>query len=66
VGPDPRRPQETCQASPATGPHPSTSQWEDRYGREQAVAGRVSDDTWPDQLTEVLDAFTYVNWAANR
>jgi uncharacterized protein len=94
---------DTCQASPATGPHPSTSQWEQACGRqipggsceeqlrlvhrwharaqrdtsaitvimwgtrphtaiEQAVAGRVSDDTWPDQLTDTLDAFTHVNW----
>jgi uncharacterized protein len=94
---------ETCQASPAAGRHPSSSQWEERYGRqipgqtcqeqllavhrwharaqrdtsaitavvwgtrphtaiEQAVAGQVSDDSWPDQLADALDAFTEVNW----
>jgi hypothetical protein len=32
---------------------------------EQAVAGRVSDDTWPDQLTDALDSFTRVSWTRN-
>jgi hypothetical protein len=94
---------ETCQASPTAGRHPSSSEWEQCYGRqipgqtcqeqllvvhrwharaqrdtsaitavvwgtrphtaiEQAVAGQVSDDSWPDQLADALDAFTEVNW----
>jgi DNA helicase HerA-like ATPase len=32
---------------------------------EQAVAGRVSDDTWPDQLADALDGFTRVSWTRN-
>jgi hypothetical protein len=94
---------ETCQATPGAGRHPSSSQWEQCYGRhipgqtcaeqlgvvhrlnaraqrdtraitvvvwgtrphtaiEQAVAGKASDDTWPEQLADALDAFTEVNW----
>jgi hypothetical protein len=32
---------------------------------EQAVAGRVSDDSWPDQLADALDSFTKVSWTRN-
>jgi hypothetical protein len=32
---------------------------------EQAVAGRVSDDTWPYQLADALDSFTKVSWTRN-
>jgi hypothetical protein len=94
---------ETCWARPGAGRHPSSSQWEQCYGRhipgqtcaeqlgtvhrwnaraqrntsaitavvwgtrphtaiEQAVAGKASDDTWPEQLADALDAFTEVNW----
>jgi uncharacterized protein len=97
---------ETCQASPAAGPHPSTSDWERCYGRqipgqtcqeqfriahrwharaqcdnraitavvwgtrphtaiEQAVAARVSDETWPERLSDALDAFTQADWTRN-
>jgi len=32
---------------------------------EQAVAGHVTDDTWPGQLTDALDAFTQTGWTSN-
>jgi len=97
---------ETCKATVTTGPHPSTSHWEQQYGRqipgrtcedqlravhrwharaqrntsaittiiwgtrphtaiEQAVAGRITDETWSDQLTDALDAFTQIDWIPN-
>jgi uncharacterized protein len=32
---------------------------------EQAVAGRVTDDTWTSQLADALDAFTQTGWTPN-
>jgi uncharacterized protein len=32
---------------------------------ERAVAGRASDDTWPDQLADALDSFTRASWTSS-